>query len=158
MTTVTYLRKLSCKSQKNVLVQCLFSARYFYTQLWNSFSKRHLDSETRCLNLCLHSNCSETARENETEMRRPRTHAYELTGSGNSASSQAPQPPSSQFVGLPVFNRPKKKQSHEYDISKKTHEVDWWQMFSFLHKCTVTLLVADTKQALQGKNNKNLKR
>lgn len=109
MTTVTYLWKLSCKSQKNVLVQCLFSARYFYTQLWNSFSKRHLDSETRCLNLCLHSNCSETARENETEMRRPRTHAYELTGSGNSASSQAPQPPSSQFVGLPVFNRPKKK-------------------------------------------------
>lgn len=87
-------------------------------------------------------------------MQRPRTHAYELTGSGNSASSQAPQPPSSQFVGLPALNRQKKKHLHEYDISKKNHKVDYWQLFSFLHQCTVTLLVVDTKQALQGKKKK----
>jgi len=34
-----------------------------------------------------------------------KTHIYELTGSCNSASSQAPQPPSSQPVDLPALSK-----------------------------------------------------
>lgn len=55
-----------------------------------------------------------------------KTHLYVLTGSCNSASSQPPQPPSSQLVDLPALSKERfvtwVKQHMRYSISNEKHD------------------------------------
>lgn len=59
-----------------------------------------------------------------------KTHIYELTGSCNSASSQAPQPSSSQLVDLPALSE--RDLSHEYSIGNEKHNRKGLLVVAFL--------------------------